>query len=103
MIANSKLTAVYEERPNGVYIAYVEEIPGMNTQGDTLEEAKVNLKEALEMILEVRRELTEKEIGSKKVIREKIELAASNVSTLSNILKSTIAFFIGKVSIIQYT
>lgn len=76
MIANTKLTAIYEEQPDGSFIAYVEEISGVNTQGDTLEEAKSNLKEALEMILDVRRELTEKEIGSKTVIREKIELAA---------------------------
>jgi predicted RNase H-like HicB family nuclease len=76
MTANTKLTAIYEERPNGSYIAYVEEIPGVNTQGDTLEEAKSNLREALEMILEARRELTEKEIGSRSVIRETIELAA---------------------------
>ena len=57
MIANSKLTAVYEKQKDGSFIAYVEEISGVNTQGETLEETKSNLKEALEMILEVRREL----------------------------------------------
>jgi predicted RNase H-like HicB family nuclease len=76
MIANTKLTAIYEEQADGSYIAYVEEISGVNTQGESLDEVKSNLKEALEMILDVRRELTEKEIGSKNVIREKIELAA---------------------------
>ncbi len=76
MIANTKLTAIYEEQVDGSYIAYVEEISGVNTQGHNLDEAKSNLKEALEMVLEVRRELTEKEIGAKNVIREKIVLAA---------------------------
>jgi predicted RNase H-like HicB family nuclease len=60
----------------GSFIAYMEEIEGVNTQGGTLEEVKSNLREALEMILDARREMTEKEIGSKNVIREKIELAA---------------------------
>ena len=76
MVANVKLTAIYEEQADGSYIAYVEEIAGVNTQGESLDKVKSNLKEALEMILDVRRELTEKEIGSKNVIREKIELAA---------------------------
>jgi predicted RNase H-like HicB family nuclease len=76
MIANTKLTAVYHKQENGFYIAYVEEISGVNTQGETLDEVKINLREALEMVLEVRRELTEKEIGSKQVIRENIELVA---------------------------
>jgi predicted RNase H-like HicB family nuclease len=76
MIANSKLTAVYEEQPDGSYIGFVEEISGVNTQGDTLTEVKFNLIEALEMILNVQRELTEQQIGNRTVIRERIELAA---------------------------
>jgi predicted RNase H-like HicB family nuclease len=43
-------TAIYEKRGD-VYIGYVEELPGANTQGDTLEEVKANLKEAVELIL----------------------------------------------------
>jgi predicted RNase H-like HicB family nuclease len=46
------ITAVFVEVAEGGYAAYVEEIPGVNTQGDTLEEAKLNLKEALLMVLE---------------------------------------------------
>ena len=37
------------------YLGYVEEIPGVNTQGRTLAEAKTNLKDALVMVLETNR------------------------------------------------
>lgn len=39
------------------YSAWVEEIPGVNTQGKTLREAKENLKEALLLVLETARTL----------------------------------------------
>ena len=43
--------------PEG-YVAFVEELPGANTQGETLEEARVNLREAVTMVLDVNRELS---------------------------------------------
>jgi len=46
-----ELTAVYIQVPEG-YIAFVEELPGANTQGDTLDEARENLREAVEMVLD---------------------------------------------------
>ncbi|MCW3108534.1 MAG: hypothetical protein JWQ09_3040 [Segetibacter sp.] len=52
MKALLKLTSVIEEASEGGYISYFEEIPGVNTQGETFEEAKANLTEALELILE---------------------------------------------------
>ena len=51
-----EFTAVYMKVPKG-YIAFVEELPGANTQGDTLAEARRNLREAATMILEANREL----------------------------------------------
>ena len=45
-----KLTAVFRKFPEG-YAAFVEELPGANTQGATLEEARANLKEAFEIVL----------------------------------------------------
>jgi len=51
-----KLTAVYEEVPGG-YIGYVQELPGANTQGVTLEETRTNLNEAVQMVLQANREL----------------------------------------------
>jgi len=54
-----EFTAVYQKQGRW-YIAYVEEIPGVNTQGRTLAEARENLKEALQLILEENRRLASK-------------------------------------------
>lgn len=51
-----EFTAVYQKRGKWI-IAWVEEIPGVNTQGKTLKEAKENLKESLRLILEINRGL----------------------------------------------
>jgi predicted RNase H-like HicB family nuclease len=59
---NLSFTAVFVEDPQGGYSAYVEEIPGANSQGETLEEAKENLKEALQMVLETNKILSQKNI-----------------------------------------
>ena len=67
-----KLTAIYQKVKEG-YIAFIEEIPGVNTQGKTLKEAKSNLREALNMVLESYREIMEKEVHGKKVIREEFD------------------------------
>ena len=67
-------TAVFEEAEEGGYIAFVEELPGANTQGDTLEEARANLREAVELILDVNRELALKGVDESRVIREEIVL-----------------------------
>ena len=50
-------TAVFEEAEEGGYIAYVPEVPGALTQGETLEEARDNLREATQLVLEANREL----------------------------------------------
>ncbi len=70
------LTAVYIEVPEG-YIAFVEELPGANTQGATLQEAKDNLKEAVAMLLLDDRELAEKQLVGKKVTKEPFLPSAS--------------------------
>lgn len=54
-----ELTAVFEKVPGG-YIAFVEELPGANTQGTTLEEARANLQEAVQLVLEANQDLAEK-------------------------------------------
>jgi predicted RNase H-like HicB family nuclease len=64
-----QLTAVFEKVPLG-YIAYVEELPGANTQGRTLEEARSNLFEAVEMTIEANRNLSEEEIHDRVMIKE---------------------------------
>ncbi|MBS3054374.1 MAG: type II toxin-antitoxin system HicB family antitoxin [Candidatus Aenigmarchaeota archaeon] len=65
----SGLIAVYRKVKEG-YIAYIEEIPGVNTQGENLEEAKENLKEALKLVLETNREMTNKELLGYEVLKE---------------------------------
>ncbi len=70
-----ELTAVYIKVPEG-YIAFVEELPGANTQGATLEEARANLEEAAALVLEANRALAEEAIRGKKVIREPLLITA---------------------------
>jgi len=70
-----KLTAVYMKVPEG-YVAFVEELPGANTQGKTLEEARANLKEAVTMVLDANRELSKESLEGVDVIREALTLPA---------------------------
>jgi len=73
------LTAVYEEVPQsegGGYVAYAEELPGAITEGETLEEARENLRDAIEVLLEANRQLTGKSRPGQKVLREKIQVTA---------------------------
>ena len=73
---NITLTAVFQKVPEG-FIGYVEELPGANTQGATLEETRENLKEAVELVLEANRQLAEEGLGGADVIREPLSLKAA--------------------------
>ena len=75
MNIKSGLTAVFEKSGND-FIAYIEEIPGVNTQGATMEEARANLQDALELVLEVRREMATEDQAGKTIIKEEITMAA---------------------------
>jgi len=66
-----QFTAIYKKSGKW-YLGWVEEIPGVNTQGRTLKEVKENFKEALLLILETNRILNKIEISKGKVIREPI-------------------------------
>lgn len=70
-----ELTAVFRRVPLG-YVAYVEELPGANTQGATLDEARANLREAVELIIESNRSLVQQEAVGADVIREPLSLSA---------------------------
>ncbi len=70
-----EFTAVFEEVSEG-FIGYVEELPGANTQGATLDEARTNLAEAVELVLESNRSLVEKGLGTRKIIREPLRISA---------------------------
>ncbi|MBA7480996.1 hypothetical protein ES707_16464 [subsurface metagenome] len=65
------LTAIFEKSPQG-YIGYVEELPGANAQGATLEETKRNLIEAIGLVLEANRQLAEENISGKDIIKESL-------------------------------
>ena len=69
-----KLTAVFEKVPEG-YIAFVEELPGANTQGESLQKARENLAEAVELVMEANRSLAEESLLGKTVIRETLVIA----------------------------
>ena len=69
-----KFTAVFE-KDGEWWIGYVEELPGANSQGKTLDEARENLKEAVALVIEANIELTKQEIEGKEVIREELSVA----------------------------
>jgi predicted RNase H-like HicB family nuclease len=73
---NLTLTKVFQKVPEG-YIGFVEELPGANTQGETLEQARTNLEEAIELVLEANRTLAEEQLLGQEVIRESIALSAA--------------------------
>lgn len=69
-------TAVFEQDGEW-WVGYVEELPGANTQGRTLDEARENLHEAVQLILEANRELARREIGERTVVREPLQIAVA--------------------------
>lgn len=68
-------TAVFEPAEEGGYVAFVEELPGANTQGETLEEARENLRDAVELILETNRELSLRDVDESRIIREELTVS----------------------------
>jgi predicted RNase H-like HicB family nuclease len=68
-------TAVFRKVPEG-YIAFVEEFPGANTQGVSLEEARANLREAVTLVVEANRMLAREDAVGGAVIREPLTVTA---------------------------
>lgn len=64
-----QLTAVFEQ-VDGWWLGYVEELSGANTQGETIDEARENLREAVQLIIEVNRELLLEQVEGHEIIRE---------------------------------
>ncbi len=71
-----KFTAVFQKVSDG-YIGFVEELPGANTQGATLDEARENLLEAVQLVLEANRLLSEESLEGQEVIREPLLICAA--------------------------
>lgn len=70
-----QLTAVFMQVPEG-FIGFVEELPGANTQGESLEEARENLREAVRMVMDANREISERSIIGKTVSKEPFDLSS---------------------------
>ena len=71
-----EFSAIFQNVAEG-YIGFVEELSGANSQGNTLDEARTNLKEAIQLVIDSNREITEEEIKGKEVIRESLLIGAS--------------------------
>jgi predicted RNase H-like HicB family nuclease len=67
-----KLTAIFEPAKEGGYTCFVEEVPAAISQGETLDEAKANLLDALKLVLECQREIAEQDL-SPNALREPID------------------------------
>ena len=70
-----QFTAVFRKVPEG-YIAFIEEFPGANTQGTTLEEARTNLREAVTLVVEANRTFALEDVTAGEVIRESLKVTA---------------------------
>ena len=71
-----QLTAVFKRVAEG-YIGFVEELPGANTQGATLEEARANLPQAIQLVLEANRVLAQEALDGQDVIREPVTITVA--------------------------
>lgn len=69
------LTAVFRKVPEG-YVAFVEELPGANSQGETLQEARANLREAVELMVAARRDEARRDMPATDFIRETLDFTA---------------------------
>ena len=70
-----RFTAVYQHQ-DGWWIGYAEELPGANTQGRTLDEARENLREAARLTIETNRAFAAHECPDSDVIREDLLVGA---------------------------
>ena len=76
-MSNIEITAIFEPCDEGGYIAYIEEIPGINSQGETIKEAKENLSEAINLMFEERRAscIRDKKERVKKLITQTLSFS----------------------------
>ena len=68
---DNHFTAIFEKHEEW-WVAYVEELPGAQTQGKTLEEARENLKEAVQLVIECNREIAEKDLAERDLSSENV-------------------------------
>jgi predicted RNase H-like HicB family nuclease len=75
-LTSMKLTAIFMKVPEG-YVAFIGELPGANTQGSTLDEARENLHEAVALVLDANRAMCQQSLEGVSVIRETFVLPAA--------------------------
>ncbi|MEB3120981.1 MAG: type II toxin-antitoxin system HicB family antitoxin [Snowella sp.] len=75
------LTKIFQKVPEG-YIGFFEELPGANTQAETLNEARNHLEEAIQLVLEANRFLAEEQIQGQDMIRESIVYKVASLDYL---------------------
>jgi len=69
-------TAVYLKSRHG-YVGFVEELPGVNSQGQTLEEARANLQRLAAVVFEEERAQSAEMLAGKDVVREAFRVAVA--------------------------
>jgi len=67
--ATIAFTAVYLKAAHG-YVGFVEELPGVNSQGRTIDEARVNLQRLAKIVFDEERAQAEELLRGKEVVRE---------------------------------
>ncbi len=72
MQMKNDFTAIYQAAEEGGYVAFAQEVPGAITQGDSLDEARANLAEAIQLVLDANREQSPLELADGPIIRETI-------------------------------
>lgn len=67
-------SVIYEEAPEGGYVTYVPSLPGCHTQGETIEEAEKNIKEAISLYLESMSDHDERVPVEPRILQGKVEI-----------------------------
>jgi predicted RNase H-like HicB family nuclease len=83
-----ELTAMYMESPDGGYVAVARELWGANSQGETLEEARAMLEDAVRLLIEASSDESEKFVDGKSVIREPLVVDISDGAIANQLTNS---------------
>ena len=67
-------SVIYEQAPEGGYVAYVPTLPGCHTQGETIEEAEENIRQAVELYLESLEAHNEEIPQERRILQGKVEI-----------------------------
>ena len=67
-------SVIYEEAPEGGYVAFVPTLPGCHSQGETVEEAEKNVHEAIELYLESLETHGEEIPEEKRIFQGKVDV-----------------------------